>query len=68
MGYYFLQSQIQRGNYLAKFVANEFLQTGLDTGIIPLLIITGIVLKTLVLKKTNGRDDCVIDIKYAQLV
>lgn len=60
MGYYFLQPQIQTGNYVTKFVHNDFLQIGLDAGIIPLLIIICIVLKTLISKKTKRREKIVL--------
>ncbi len=60
MGYYFLQSQIQTGNYVTKFVHNDFLQIGLDAGIIPLLIMIGMVLKTLISKQTKRREKIVL--------
>ena len=60
MGYYFLQSQIQTGNYVTKFVHNDFLQIGLDVGVIPLLVMIGIVLKTLISKQTKRREKIVL--------
>ena len=39
MGYFYLQPQFQTGNYVTRFVHNDFLQTGLDFGILALVAV-----------------------------
>lgn len=42
LGYYFLQPSVQTGGYTTKFVHNDFLQIGLDAGILAMIL--GIIL------------------------
>ena len=60
MGYYFLQPQIQSGNYVTKFVHNDILQIGLDAGIISVIIILAIVVKALISKKIEVRQKLIL--------
>ena len=38
MGYFFKQPEFQTGNYVTRYVHNDFLQMGLDNGIISLIV------------------------------
>ena len=38
MGYYFLQPSVQSAAYTTKFVHNDFLQIGLDGGMIAMIL------------------------------
>lgn len=62
MGYYFLQPQIQTGNYVTKFVHNDFLQLGLDAGIMPMIIMIVIVGKTLLSKSVELREKTILTV------
>ena len=44
MGYFFKQPEFQTGNYVTRYVHNDFLQMGLDNGIISLIVFVVIVL------------------------
>lgn len=64
MGYYFLQPQIQSGNYVTKFVHNDFWQLGLDAGIIPMVIVLIIVGKVLVSKNVEVRQKIILSVLF----
>lgn len=54
LGYYFLQPSMQTGVYTTKFVHNEFLQIGLDAGILAMGILILIFIKQLFSKEVKG--------------
>lgn len=64
MGYFFLQPRFQTGNYVTKFVHNDILQLGIDAGIIPMFILVGIVIKTLLSKKTEEKKKVILLILF----
>lgn len=60
MGYYFKQPQFQTGNYATKYVHNDFLQMGLDNGIIAMIAFIVIVGYCIVSKRTNDRNRLIL--------
>ena len=55
MGYSFIYPQMQTADYSVKFVHNDILQQGLDTGIIPMLILVYLIISNIFEKNTNMR-------------
>lgn len=55
MGYSYLYPQVQTADYAVKFVHNDLLQQGLDTGIIPMLILAYLWISNILDKKTTTR-------------
>lgn len=60
MGYFFKQPQFQTGNYTTKYVHNDFLQMGLDYGIIAAVAFLFIVLYAIFSKKVNERNRLIL--------
>lgn len=56
MGYFFHQPQFQTGNYVTKYVHNDFLQFALDAGIIAMAALLMMVLANIFSRKTKGRN------------
>ncbi len=52
-GYYYIQQTVQTGVYLQKHVHNDFLQTMLDIGWLPFLLLIYAVIKKLLCRKTS---------------
>lgn len=60
MGYFFKQPEFQTGNYVIRYVHNDFLQMGLDNGIISLIVFVVIVLGGAFSKKICGRNRLIL--------
>ena len=52
-GYEWIYPSIQTADYDIKFVHNDILQQGLDTGIIPMIVLLFLLIHTLINKKTT---------------
>lgn len=59
-GYYFIQQSVQTGVYSVANVHNELLQMFLDVGVIPAVLMCAAVLRSLLAKKTAGRNRLVL--------
>ena len=53
LGYYFIQGSCQNGVYVVRFAHNDFLQAGLDYGIIAMLAMTAFVIYQIFKGKTD---------------
>lgn len=55
LGFYFIQNKIQTGLYSVRYIHNDWLQIGLDIGILPMILILVIIIKNLwqMRKKSN---------------
>ncbi|MDD6069373.1 MAG: O-antigen ligase family protein [Clostridiales bacterium] len=61
MGYYFLQPQIQHGVYTTRYVHNDWIQIGLDGGILAIILFFILVIGNIILQwKKNERNVFVI--------
>ena len=60
MGYYFLQPQFQTGNYVTRYVHNDFLQCGLDAGIISMIVLLVIMIKGLMDRKNTRKNRLIL--------
>ena len=47
LGFYFIQNKVQTGVYSVRYVHNDWLQIGLDIGVIPMLFILAILIRNL---------------------
>lgn len=54
LGYYYLQPQIQTGDYIVKYIHNDWLQIALDIGIIAIVAMLVLVIKNIISKKNIG--------------
>lgn len=62
MGYFFLQPQFQTGNYVTKYVHNDFLQFGLDAGIVAMAALLMLVIVNIFSENNRGRNRFVMTI------
>lgn len=60
MGYYFQQPQFQTGVYVTRFVHNDFLQWGLDAGIIPMLAFVGMIVANIFNRKNTKQNRIIL--------
>lgn len=47
LGFYYIQNKIQTGHYSVRYIHNDWLQIGLDIGLVPMLLILVILIKNL---------------------
>ena len=59
-GYYYIQQSIQTGVYSVVNVHNELLQMFLDVGVIPAVLMSAAVLRSVLAKHTNARNRLVL--------
>lgn len=59
-GYYYIQQFIQTGVYSVVNVHNELLQMFLDVGVIPAVLMSAAVLRSVLTKRTNGRNRLIL--------
>ena len=59
-GYYYIQQSIQTGVYSVVNVHNELLQMFLDVGVIPAVLMSAAVLRSVLTKRTNGRNRLIL--------
>ena len=59
-GYYYIQQSIQTGVYSVVNVHNELLQMFLDVGVIPVVLMSAAVLRSVLAKHTNARNRLVL--------
>lgn len=59
-GYYFIQQSAQTGVYSVVNVHNEFLQMFLDVGVIPAVLMSAAILRSLFSKETDARNRLVL--------
>lgn len=64
MGYYYLQPQFQTGCYVTKFVHNDILQTGLDAGVLAMLVLSALILLNIFTKKNNFRNRLILSVLF----
>lgn len=66
LGFYFIQNQVQTGLYSVRYVHNDWLQIGLDIGMIPMLLILIILVRNLWKMRNNTDFSVVLFLLFAQ--
>lgn len=64
MGYYYMQNMIQSGVYTVQYVHNDWLQIGLDVGLVPMLLCLFAVLKTLLDKRLHTSKKLIVAVIF----
>ncbi len=65
MGYFFIQPQIQHGIYSVRYVHNDWLQIGLDSGILAVILFAILVISNIVLQYRKNERNVMILILVA---
>ena len=68
MGYSYIYPTVQTANYSVKFIHNDLLQQGVDTGIIPMIILMALWVYNIFSKKTEKLTRQLLIIMFAHLI